>query len=167
MANESAEKETKPTDPQTESDAPVNIEHPTPDGDHDDTEEETRWRKELSDERVDREELKRTQSHATDTSTITRTTTRASVPAKSNKPWYKTPNPLLWGSVPPVPKEKQESREANAGFFSKLTFHWMAPLMNVSKLEKCNDEKLFQRKRRDIPTGLEAWVYADDVLGWL
>ncbi|KAI3323118.1 ATP-binding cassette transporter protein [Xylariaceae sp. AK1471] len=131
MANEIDDKETKRADPLVEINSPVDS---TPDGDHDDPddpEEEIRRREESLDERANRDELKHTQSYATDTSTITRTTTRASVPAASKKPWYKTPNPLLWGSVPPVPKERQESREASAGFFSRLTFQWMAPLMNV------------------------------------
>lgn len=131
MANEPAEKETRAADPQAEVAAPVQSEPVVDYEDHDDPEEEIRRREESLDERANREELKRTQSYATDTSTITRTTTRASVPLPPSRKWYKTPNPLLWGSVPPVPKEKQESREASAGFFSKLTFQWMAPLMNA------------------------------------
>ncbi|KAI0810725.1 ABC transporter family protein [Xylaria sp. FL0064] len=134
MANEIVEKESKLADPLTETDAPVKQESITPCEDHDDVddpEEEIRRREESIDERTNRDELKRTQSYVTDASTITRTTTRASVPAASKKPWYKTPNPLRWGSVPPVPKEKQKSAEARASFFSRLTFQWMAPLMNV------------------------------------
>ncbi|KAI1429461.1 ABC transporter family protein [Xylaria sp. FL1777] len=134
MANETAEKESKPADPLTEVEAPVKVEAPTTYDDQDDIdnpEEEIRRREESLDERANTDELKRTLSYATNTSTITRTTTRASVPTVSKKPWYKTPNPLLWGSIPPVPKEKLESGEARAGFFSKLTFQWMAPLMNV------------------------------------
>ncbi|KAI0866183.1 P-loop containing nucleoside triphosphate hydrolase protein [Xylaria cubensis] len=159
MSNIPVEKETEPTT-LTEVDAPV-----TPDSssipfkdhdDHDDPEEEIRRREESLDERAARDELKRTQSYATDTSTITRTTTRASVPAKSNKPWYKTPNPLLWGSVPPVPKEKQESREASAGFFSKLTFQWMAPLMTVGykrPLEQGDLWKVNPKRSADVMAG--------------
>jgi ATP-binding cassette, subfamily C (CFTR/MRP), member 1 len=48
------------------------------------------------------------------------------------KKWYRRLNPLRWGPMPPVPKERQVSRETNAGFWSKLTFQWMAPLMRVS-----------------------------------
>ncbi len=48
------------------------------------------------------------------------------------KKWYKRLNPLRWGPTPPVPKERRVSREKDAGFFSLLTFQWMAPLMNVS-----------------------------------
>ncbi|KAI0914134.1 ABC transporter family protein [Ustulina deusta] len=134
MANETVEKEAKPADPLTKVDTPVKVEPSSPyddHDDHDDPEEEIRRREESLDERANRDELKRTQSYVTDTSTITRTTTRASVPAASKKPWYKTPNPLRWGSVPPVPKERLESGEVRAGFFSRLTFQWMAPLMSV------------------------------------
>ncbi|KAI0503298.1 ABC transporter family protein [Xylaria bambusicola] len=135
MANEEVEKETKPADPIAEVDAPSKLESSVPyDDDEDDLqdpEEEIRLREESLDERANREELKRTQSYVTDASTVTRTTTRASVPATPKKPWYKTPNPLRWGSIPPVPKERQESAEAGASFFSRLTFQWMAPLMNV------------------------------------
>ncbi|KAI0120047.1 P-loop containing nucleoside triphosphate hydrolase protein [Nemania sp. FL0031] len=133
MANEGVEKEAAP-DTSTEVHATAKLDSTTAyndHDDHDDPEEDICRREESLDERANREELKRTQSYATDASTITRTTTRASVPVTPKKPWYKTPNPLLWGSIPPVPKEKQESREATASFFSKLTFQWMAPLMNV------------------------------------
>ncbi len=136
MANETVEKEAKPADPLTNVDTPVKVEPSSPyddHDDHDDPEEEIRRREESLDERANRDELKRTQSYVTDTSTITRTTTRASVPPASKKPWYKTPNPLRWGSVPPVPKERLESGEVRAGFFSRLTFQWMAPLMSVSR----------------------------------
>ncbi|KAI1180948.1 P-loop containing nucleoside triphosphate hydrolase protein [Nemania sp. FL0916] len=134
MANDIVDKETTPTDVSSGVDATVEPKRASAYDDHeehDDPEEEIRRREESLDERADREELKRTQSYATDASVITRTTTRASVPTASKKPWYKTPNPLLWGPIPPVPKVKQESREASAGFFSKLTFQWMAPLMDV------------------------------------
>ncbi|KAI0547309.1 P-loop containing nucleoside triphosphate hydrolase protein [Xylaria curta] len=159
MSNIPEEKEAKPADPLAEVNAPVTPESSIPfkdHDDHDDPEEEIRRREESLDERAARDELKRTQSYATETSTITRTTTRASVPAKSNKPWYKTPNPLLWGSVPPVPKEKQESREASAGFFSKLTFQWMAPLMTVGykrPLEQGDLWKVNPKRSADVMAG--------------
>ncbi|OTB05798.1 hypothetical protein M426DRAFT_72650 [Hypoxylon sp. CI-4A] len=121
MAHESEEKETRPADPLTE--------------------EKIRSEEEPDEKRIDREELKHTQSYATDTSAITRTTTRASVPAK--KPWYKTPNPLRWGSIPPVPEERQVSREYEAGFFSRLTFQWMAPLMNVGYKRPLDQDDLW------------------------
>ncbi|KAF6841727.1 ABC transporter family protein [Colletotrichum plurivorum] len=79
------------------------------------------------DEKGTRPELKTTKSHATDTSVATTTTRRQ----PESKPWYKTPNPLRWGGVPPVPEERIVSREYKAGFFSQLTFQWMAPLMSA------------------------------------
>jgi ATP-binding cassette subfamily C (CFTR/MRP) protein 1 len=46
------------------------------------------------------------------------------------KKWYRT-NPLKWGPTPPVPKTRQVSPEYTAGLFSRLTWQWMQPLMNV------------------------------------
>lgn len=40
-------------------------------------------------------------------------------------------NPLKWGPKPPIPKERQVCPEYSAGIFSRLTWHWMQPLMNV------------------------------------
>ncbi|KAI0201322.1 P-loop containing nucleoside triphosphate hydrolase protein [Astrocystis sublimbata] len=157
MSNEASEKETRSSDPLAEYHATVQSKHPALSGEHDDheddPEEEIRHREESFEDRATRDEIKRTQSYATDASTITRTTTRASVPAKSQKPWYKTPNPLLWGSVPPVPKEKLESREASAGFFSLLTFQWMTPLMNAGykrPLEQGDLWKVNPRRSADV-----------------
>ncbi|KAI4868362.1 ATP-binding cassette transporter protein YOR1-like protein [Hypoxylon rubiginosum] len=130
MANEIEEKETKTADPLADVDNTAGSEPATPVSTFDDPDEEIRRHEESDEKRADRTELKHTQSYATDASGITRTTSRASVPV-TKKPWYKTPNPLLWGSIPPVPKERQISREYTAGFFSKLTFQWMAPLMSV------------------------------------
>jgi hypothetical protein len=69
-------------------------------------------------------------SYATSASGASATT--ASHVELQKKPWYKNPNPLKWGKVPPVPKERIVSREYNAGFFSRLIFQWMAPVMSVS-----------------------------------
>ncbi|EEY18039.1 multidrug resistance-associated protein [Verticillium alfalfae VaMs.102] len=98
-----------------------------PSPEHDERIEE---RKSLSDEdeTVKRVKLQRSASHATD---VSATTTASRPPPPEKKPWYKTPNPLRWGSIPPVPEERGESREYHAGFFSLLIFHWMGPLMNV------------------------------------
>ncbi|KAI2643335.1 P-loop containing nucleoside triphosphate hydrolase protein [Xylaria nigripes] len=166
MANETVEKTTKPADPMT--DAPVNSEPSTPynrvdrhddHNDHDDyvdPEEEIRRREESLDERANRDELRHTTSYATDATSITRTTTRNSLPTAPKKPWYKTPNPLMWGSIPPVPKEKQESREASAGFFSRLTFQWMAPLMKIGykrPLEQGDLWKVNPKRSVDVMAG--------------
>lgn len=100
-----------------------------------DPEEEIRRQEEPDEKRAERAELSHVQSYATDASGLTRTTTRLSVaPPPPQKPWYKTPNPLRWGSIPPVPKERQVSREYGASVFSILTFQWMAPLMSVGNL---------------------------------
>lgn len=48
--------------------------------------------------------------------------------------WGERLNPLKAKNKPPIPKERKVSREYNAGFLSKLTFQWMAPLMQVSLL---------------------------------
>ena len=45
--------------------------------------------------------------------------------------WTERLNPLKRKRKPPIPKEREISHEYQAGFFSKLTFHWMAPLMKV------------------------------------
>lgn len=55
--------------------------------------------------------------------------------APVQKKWYKNLNPLKWGGIPPVPEERQVSREYNAPFLSLVYFQWMAPLMSVSNLQ--------------------------------
>jgi ATP-binding cassette, subfamily C (CFTR/MRP), member 1 len=52
--------------------------------------------------------------------------------ASTKQKWYKKANPLRWGAKPPIPKTREVSREYNVGFFSRLTFQWMSPLMTVS-----------------------------------
>jgi ATP-binding cassette subfamily C (CFTR/MRP) protein 1 len=53
--------------------------------------------------------------------------------AKKDSAWRKKRqlNPLRWQKVPPVPENSSVSREAAAGFFSKLTLSWIGPLMKV------------------------------------
>jgi ATP-binding cassette subfamily C (CFTR/MRP) protein 1 len=46
------------------------------------------------------------------------------------KKWYKT-SPLKWGKRPAVPKIREVCPEYSAGFLSRLTWHWMQPLMSV------------------------------------
>ncbi|KAG5920986.1 hypothetical protein E4U42_006011 [Claviceps africana] len=70
-----------------------------------------------------------TKSHATDASVATLAS--STVQTSPSKPWYRQKNPLRWGRVPPVPRERIVSREYTAGFFSKLTFQWMNPLMTT------------------------------------
>lgn len=74
--------------------------------------------------------LTATKSYATDTSAASR---REIVPQKPiDRPWYKKLNPLRWGEIPQIPEERMVSREGKAGFWSKLTFTWMTPMMTVS-----------------------------------
>lgn len=55
-------------------------------------------------------------------------------------------NPLTLQKIPPVPKERIVSREYGAGIFSKITFHWMAPLMRVGDIsEKNGDGKIIEK----------------------
>lgn len=64
--------------------------------------------------------------------TVTQTTAASvcSLPqTRAKKPWYRRLNPLKWGALPPVPKERIISNEYHASFFSLLTFQWMSPLM--------------------------------------
>lgn len=74
-----------------------------------------------------KEPLAATRSYATDASVAT-----TPAPRYAEKPWYSKLNPMRWGAIPEVPKERIVSREYEAGFFSRLTFQWVNPLMTVS-----------------------------------
>ena len=80
------------------------------------------------------DDVPKTQSYATHANLATRANTKDLPPEA--KTWYKTPNPLRWGRVPPVPDTRAVSREYKAGILSKITFQWMAPLMRVSRAGK-------------------------------
>jgi hypothetical protein len=75
--------------------------------------------------------MERSKSYATTASVRSDPMDRLAVHTKK---WYKTPNPLRWGSPPPVPSERQVSREYKASFLSKLYFQWVSPIMSVSDL---------------------------------
>ncbi|KAH7152323.1 P-loop containing nucleoside triphosphate hydrolase protein [Dactylonectria estremocensis] len=129
------EKELKVPDVQAATIQPTNLERPT-DSDEDRIEktgekdgENTSQVKDIDDEEdeIKGSELKVTKTSASAATTATHATTQAPIPEK--KPWHKKLNPLRWGPPPPVPTEKIVSREFKAGFFSLLTFQWMAPLM--------------------------------------
>lgn len=138
MAGSSHEKDNSPNDPVAETydrpqtpDEPVGDEkevvgeisrHEHPAGDHESVPEA----------QEERARLDRTKSSVTDASVTTVATSRH--PERNSKPWYKTPNPLRWGKIPPIPKERKVCPEYNAGFFSLLFFQWMAPLMTVRAL---------------------------------
>ncbi|KFY46523.1 hypothetical protein V495_02419 [Pseudogymnoascus sp. VKM F-4514 (FW-929)] len=89
--------------------------------------------------------------YATSASGASATTTATTVPEK--KPWYKTPNPMKWGAIPPIPTERRVSREATAGWFSLLTFQWMAPVMTAGYKRPLdqNDIWLVNPKRKATP----------------
>lgn len=40
-------------------------------------------------------------------------------------------NPLKWGAAPPIPQTREVCPEHKASVFSRLTWHWMQPLMTV------------------------------------
>lgn len=67
--------------------------------------------------------------------TVTATTTTSTLSVESQpkekKPWHKRLNPLKRSIKPPIPKERNVSREYGASFLSLLTFQWMAPLMST------------------------------------
>ena len=76
-----------------------------------------------------RPDVNRTLTTTTTTSSFT--VNSASTEPRKRKPWYKRLNPLKRSIKPPVPKERQISREYGASFLSLLTFQWMAPLMST------------------------------------
>ncbi|GAB7349652.1 hypothetical protein MBLNU459_g0328t1 [Dothideomycetes sp. NU459] len=51
--------------------------------------------------------------------------------APEKRSWSERLNPLKQRTKPPIPEQRQVSREYNASFWSLLTFQWMAPIMNV------------------------------------
>ena len=63
------------------------------------------------------------------TTDLSRTTTKSTI----RKPWYRRLNPLRRGRKPSVPAERTVSPEYRASWLSKLTFHWMEPMMRVSR----------------------------------
>lgn len=94
--------------------------------------------------------LGRVKSSATDASATTVATSRH--PERESKPWYKQPNPLRWGKIPPIPQERTVCREHKAGFFSLVYFQWVAPLMTVRSASIspriCCDPRLTCVRRR-------------------
>jgi hypothetical protein len=74
-------------------------------------------------------DLDRMKSYATETSVATGAPSNHGT---ARNKWYQKVNPLRWGGVPPVPTEREISREYKANFLSKLIFSWQAPLMSVS-----------------------------------
>lgn len=94
----------------------------------------------IPEERTDGAGLDRTKSSVTDASATTAATSRHA--DSSPKPWYRNYNPMRWGRVRPVPKERTPCPEYKAGFFSQLVFQWMHPLMTVNTLPDPKKEKV-------------------------
>ncbi|KAH9906969.1 ABC multidrug transporter-like protein [Xylariomycetidae sp. FL2044] len=59
------------------------------------------------------------------------TAQQASSETSPTRRWSHRLNPFRSRVIPPVPDQRLPSREPTAGFFSKLTFHWITPLMHV------------------------------------
>lgn len=136
MAGSAHEKDSSPNDPVAETydrpptpDEPVGYSEKEVVGDSSKYEEPVEDHESVLEAEERRARLDRTKSSATDTSVTSAATSRH--PERASKPWYKTPNPLRWGKIPPIPKERDVCPEYKAGFFSMLTFQWMAPLMTV------------------------------------
>jgi len=79
----------------------------------------------------DRPRAYRTVTTATEQSAVSLNAAQKAQKVRDALPWYRKYNPLRWGPIPELPKDRVVSREYNANFFSKLTFHWMGPLMSA------------------------------------
>ena len=116
--------------------APVRSEKPFEEGKHIDVEaEEVESQDDEKKDEFGKSELRRMQSNRTQTTTTSVATDDAIADAQPQVPrkrtWGEKLNPLKRKQVPPAPPERKPSREKAAGFFSKLTFQWIAPLMSV------------------------------------
>lgn len=81
----------------------------------------------------DRPAIERIQSNWT-TATGTSMASEAQLPSDQpprKQTWGDRLNPFKHKNLPPIPDERTPSREYTAGFFSLLTFQWMAKLMSV------------------------------------
>ncbi|KAF5850404.1 hypothetical protein GGP41_002612 [Bipolaris sorokiniana] len=74
--------------------------------------------------------LSRLQSSTSAYSEASTTESNAAKSTQMKKPFYKRLN-VLKNNPPPVPKERTVSPEYTAGLFSKLTWQWMQPIMQV------------------------------------
>ncbi|PNS18975.1 hypothetical protein CAC42_6070 [Sphaceloma murrayae] len=100
-------------------------------------------------EELDLEEARTTTRGGVSRSASTWTGTSASSIAETpdpkdldpkKRPWSKRLNPFKSKYPPPIPKEREVSLEYQAGFWNKLVFQWMTPLM----------DKGYQRPLEDI-----------------
>ncbi|KAF4965895.1 hypothetical protein FSARC_6365 [Fusarium sarcochroum] len=130
------DKELQPADAQAAALPPTNFER-SADSDEDRIEEPREKdlegnNKQIYDNEKDESrlaDLEEIKTGASEASTITPATSGPKPPQKES--WRRKLNPLRWGSLPPVPEKPIPSREHGAGFFSKLTFQWMGPLMHA------------------------------------
>lgn len=98
--------------------------------DHDQSESDSMGKDKAEEEA--RHEVRRMQSYATDVSTTTQATSHHPAGDENGKKsWRQKLNPLRWGSVPPVPDEREVSPEYKASWFSRLFFTWQGPLMRT------------------------------------
>ncbi|RYO03918.1 Oligomycin resistance ATP-dependent permease [Alternaria tenuissima] len=74
--------------------------------------------------------LARLQSSTSAYSEASDSESNATKSIRKKKPFYKRLN-LLKNNPPPIPKERKVSPEYTAGFFSRLSWQWMQPLMRV------------------------------------
>ncbi|KAI1142928.1 P-loop containing nucleoside triphosphate hydrolase protein [Hypoxylon sp. FL0543] len=58
---------------------------------------------------------------------------RQIVPPPRRRPWYSRFGSFRSGAIPSVPKKRTVCPEASAGFFSRLTFSWVKPLLFVGR----------------------------------
>ncbi|RMZ88029.1 hypothetical protein DV736_g4741, partial [Chaetothyriales sp. CBS 134916] len=70
-------------------------------------------------------------STASETSVSARKTGSTTPEAPTKRTCVDMLNPLKRRSLPPVPLNREVSREYRAGFFSRLYFQWVAPLLSV------------------------------------
>ncbi|KAF2280888.1 P-loop containing nucleoside triphosphate hydrolase protein [Westerdykella ornata] len=84
-----------------------------------------------ADGRSSRRNLSQIQSRSSAYSDVSSHSTVAKSSTIGKRKWYKNVNPLRWGAKPPVPETRTVCPEYQAGWFSRLTFQWMSPLMTV------------------------------------
>ena len=118
---------------------------------------------ELQEQKVESEGIPATRAITTATTVSAVTTRSTEAPPLPKKPWYKRLNPFKDSKKPPIPKERIISREYRAGFFSLLTFQWMAPLMELGYQRplEVNDIWLVNPNRRAEPLSQKLQVSFD------
>jgi len=113
--------------------------------------------------------LQRTQSNWTQHTGTSYASTEAPGAPETTPPkrtWGQKLNPFKHKTLPPVAEARIPSREHSAGFFSKLTFQWITPVMDVGyqrpleitdvwavnpdrEVDKLQDKLVFSLKKRN------------------